>query len=351
MSRPPLALVMALLAGSLATASGLAQEADRSRTEVRAVSSEGVPDTRTVTTLEHRAGRTVERTVVEGAGVDGGATVLSETIEETATAGAGTVERMRREYTTGPNGDRQLIMTVAERTDEQADGGRLTVRDYTEPDLNGRSRTTRREREETVAEGNGVFRTRIDITEPTIAGLSRTQVIEQTEQRNGEDLVAQERTTYADPTGRGDLEPVERRVLTREPADGSARSVEVVYRADDNDNLVQRERIERRERTGPDGAQIVSEEVFTRGVNGPAASLRLEQRVESVRTERPGGGWTATRTVSESRGGRMQAVERVVERTAPDGSGGVTIERETQRVDVNGRFRTVSTTRARESGQ
>jgi hypothetical protein len=47
----------------------------------------------------------------------------------------------------------------------------------------------------------------------------------------------------------------------------------------------------------------------------------------------------------------MQVVERVVERMARDATGDVVIERETRRVDVNGRFRTVSTTRARESGQ
>jgi hypothetical protein len=142
---------------------------------------------------------------------------------------------------------------------------------------------------------------------------------------------------------------VERRVLTREPAAaGGARSVELVYRADDNGTLVQRERIVRRERTGPGGGQVESEEIFTPAVNGGGGSLRLERRVESVRTERPGGGQATTRTVSEARDGRMQVVERVIERAVPDGTGNLVIERETQRVDVNGRFQTVSTTRARE---
>ena len=347
-----LALVTALLAaGSVGATPALAQDAGDSRTEVRTVSPAGVPDTRTVTTVERRAGRTVERTVVEGTGGDGDARLLSETVDETEASAGGIVERTRREYIVGPNGVRTLVATVAERTEERADGGRLTVRDYTEPDLNGRSRTTRQEREETVARGDGAYRTRIDIAEPSSRGLVQTRRIERVEQRDGDELVARDSTTYADPTGRGDLDAVERRVLTRDQEGGRARSVELVYRADDNDNLVPRERIERLERAGAGGGQIVSEDVYTRGVNGPAGSLRLERRTESVRTDRPGGGGTTTRTVSEARNGRMQVVERVVERMARDATGDVVIERETQRVDVNGRFRTVSTTHARESGQ
>jgi hypothetical protein len=347
-----LALATALIAAaSLGATPGLAQDAGGSRTEVRTLSSGGAPDTRVVTTREERPGRTVERTVVEGPGVDGDATVLSETVEETLAPGARTVERTRQEYAVGPDGTRRLVATVAERTEARADGGRLTVRDYTEPDLNGRTRTTRQEREETVARGDGAYRTRIDIAEPSSRGLVQTRRIERVEQRDGDELVARDSTTYADPTGRGELEAVERRVLTRERAAGSTRSVEVVYRADDNGTLVERERVERRERPRPGGGQIESEEIFTPDINGPGGSRRLERQVASVRTERPGGGGTTTRTVSEARNGRMQVVERVVERMARDATGDVVIERETRRVDVNGRFRTVSTTRARESGQ
>jgi hypothetical protein len=200
-----LALVTALLAaGSLGATTGQAQDAGGSRTEERTLSAEGASPARVITTREGRAGRTVERTVIEGTGVDGDATVLAETVEETVAEGARTVARTRQEYVVGPGG-RQLVETVEERTEERADGGRLTLREHTEPDLNGRLRTTRQEREETVAEGGGVYRTRIDITEASIGGLAPTQVVERVEQRDGDELVAQDSTTYTDPTGRGTL--------------------------------------------------------------------------------------------------------------------------------------------------
>ena len=74
---------------------------------------------------------------------------------------------------------------------------------------------------------------------------------------------------------------------------------------------------------------------------GRTSQPRLYQRIDTVQTTRSGGGTQTTREVTEQRGGRDVVVERVIERSRPDGRGGTVVERETQRRDVNGQLRTV----------
>ena len=54
--------------------------------------------------------------------------------------------------------------------------------------------------------------------------------------------------------------------------------------------------------------------------------------------------------VKETRGRRLLVVERVIEVSRSDGRGGTVVERETQRLDVNGKLQTVDISRTRESG-
>ena len=95
-----------------------------------------------------------------------------------------------------------------------ADGGERIVRDYTEPDVNGRARMMRREHEETVAKGNGIFTTQIEVFDPATRGngLEVTERVEQREHRDGDRVVELDRTTYAGPLG-GAWVARQRRVL------------------------------------------------------------------------------------------------------------------------------------------
>lgn len=285
--------------------------------------------------------RTTERSVVEGLSTSGDTTVLSEVVDETVRRDAETSQRTRREFVTDVNGRQRLVSTIEERHVVRPDGGHRIIRDFTEPDLNGRSRTTRREHEEMVAKGDGVFITRIEVTEPSInGGFVPTERIEQRERRVADQLVELERTTYSNPTGRGRWEVSERRVLTRDFADGTAEAVELIYRPDSSGNLVQSERIVSKEWSASRGREFRTEEIYGQDINnGGALTRRPVQQVEIVRTVRSDGRTETTRTVSERRGTRMQVVERVVERSRPDGRGGTVIEQEIQREEVYGRLR------------
>jgi len=295
---------------------------------------------------------TVERSAVEGPSARGNATVLSEVVDETVARDGDTSQRTRSEFVTDANGSRRLVATTAERRVARPDGGHQIVREFAEIDLQGRSRTTRREVEQLVAEGGGVFVTEIEVTEPSINGgqFVETERIEQQEQRDGDQVVGLERTTYTDPTGRGAWSVLEQRVLERDYANGSAEAVEVVYRPDSSRNLVESERIVSREWTDGGGREFRTEEVYGQDINAVGALTRRPvQQVEVVRTSRPDGSSEMTQTVSQRAQDRMQVLERVVERSRPDGRGGTTIDQEIQQADSDGRFWTVATTRTRES--
>jgi len=320
---------------------------------VKEFSSADTEGFRVVTTRDERVSGAFERSVRESSSINGGSTVLSEVEDQELQIGAETTQRTRREFVTDANGRKSLVSTLEERRAVRPDGGEKIVRVYTEPDVNGRGRATRRENEETIAKGDGLFTTRVEVSDSSIngSGLVATERVEQKERRSGEQVVELDRTTFTNPLGGATWIAQERRVLTSDHSEGGVRSVETVFKADDAGNLVQSDRIVSREWTGPGGREYRTEEVFSRDVpNGlRVAEPRLSQQVEIATTNLSAGGWSRTRTVKESRNNLVQVVERIVERARPDGRGGMVIEEETQQLDVNGRLQTLSVRRARES--
>ena len=345
-----------LLSGLVMGSAAMAQDSAVFRSEVEVSGTPSVAGFRELSTREERAGRTVERTVVEASSINGGVRVLSEVVDEAAQIAEGTSRRTRQEFITDTNGRRRLVTTTTTTEEHRVDrsgGGQRIIRGRSEQDVNGRSRATRREREERVAEAGGVFRTEIEVSEPIVSGrrFLATERVEQREHRDGELVLELDRTTYADPTGRGTWEATERRVLNRE-ADGEGnRAVETVYRSNGASDLVLSERIVSKEWTGSGGTEHRTEEVFTRDIPNQVRSAepKLFQQIEMRRATWSNGGWTTTRTVKEPSSGRMRIVERLVERARPDGRGGTVIEREVQRLNVNGRFETTHVNRTRES--
>ena len=249
-------LVLGLVMGP-ATQAVFAQDSREVRSVVQEFASTDTEGFRVVTTRDERAGHTSERSVVEGPSINGGSTVLSEVEDLVVQVGSETSRRTRREFVTDTNGRSSLASTLEEHRSVRADGGERIVRDFTEPDVNGRVRATRREHEEMVAEGDGFFTTQIEVAEPSIngSGLAVTERVEQRERRDGEQVLELERTTYANPAGGDTWVAQERRVLTRDYSDSRVRSVESVYRADDAGNLVQHDRTVSQEWTGPGGRE------------------------------------------------------------------------------------------------
>lgn len=289
--------------------------------------------------------RTIERSVVEGPSTTWDTSVVSEVVNETLRRDAGTTVRTRNEFVTDANGRHRLVSTMEEQRIARPDGGHQIMRDFAEPDVNGRSRTTRREREEMVVGAHGIFVTEIEVTEPFVngGGFVPTARIEQRERRVGDQLVERESTTYSDPTARGRWDVLEQRVLTRALVNGSAEAVEVISRPDASGKLVQSERIVSKERTAG-GREVHTDEIYRRDINnGGALTQHPVQQVEIVRTIRPDGGSETTRTVSERTGDQWQVIEQVVERSRPDGRGGMLIEQEILRSVVYGRLETVLT--------
>ena len=134
-----------------------------------------------VTTRDAREGRTSERSVTQVPSINGGLTVFSEVEDQERQIGAETRRRTRREFVTDVNGRASIISTLEEHRRVRADGSETIVREFTEPDVSGRARATRREHAETVATGNSIFMTQIEVSEPSTrgAGLLATWRVEQ----------------------------------------------------------------------------------------------------------------------------------------------------------------------------
>ncbi len=291
---------------------------------------------------------------VERPSINGDSTLILEAENETVRIDARTSRRTRREFTTDANGRQRLVVTTEENRVDRPDGGQSIVRSFTEPDVNGRSRTSRRETEETVPEGDGFFRTQIEVSVSDVnsGGFIPTERVERRERRNGEQVLEIDETTYTNLIGRGIWEALERRVVNRDYDDDEVRSVESIYTPDGGGDLVLSDQIVSREWTEAQGREHRTEEIFARDIPGQGSSQepRLYQQVEVVRTHRSSGGWNSTRVVKETRGNQLRVVERIIERSRPDGRGGSVVQRETQRLDVNGQLRTVDVTRTQDSG-
>ena len=149
--------------------------------------------------------RTLKRSIIEGPSASGDMTVLSEVVDETVRRDARTSERTSSEFTTDANGRRRLVSVMEEQDVSQRDGGHQITREFTRLDVDGRSRITRREREQLTARGNGLFVTEIEVTEPSINGSSfvPTERIEQQERRVGDQVVERETTWSINPRGSG----------------------------------------------------------------------------------------------------------------------------------------------------
>jgi hypothetical protein len=295
--------------------------------------------------------RTLKRSVLEAPSIRGANTALSEVVDETVRRDAKTTQRTRSEYLPDADGRQQLASVMEEQRITQPDGGHQITREFTELDVEKRSRTTRREREQLTARGNGLFVTSIEVTEPSVngSGFIPTERTEQRERRVGDQVVEREATTTVDPLGRGTWNVLEQRVLTRTVADGRAEGVELISRPDASGNLVQSERIVSRE-WAAGGQEFRTDEIYKPDINnGGSLTQRPVQQVEVVRTTLSDGGSETTRTVSERTGDRLQVIERVLERSRPDGRGGLVVEQAVERSMVDGRLQTMSTGRKRES--
>jgi hypothetical protein len=244
-----------------------------------------------------------------------------------------------------------LVATMEEQRVARPDGGHRILRNFAEPDVNGRPRTTRRELEEMTVRGQGIFETEIEVTEPSVngGGFIPTERIEQRERRVGDQLVQRESTTYSDPAGRGTWDVREQRVLTRTVANGRAETVELISRPDTHGKLVQTERIVSQE-WAAGRRELRTDEIYRRDINnGGALTQRPVQQVDIVRTISPEGGSETTLTISERPGDRWQVIEQVLERSRSDGRGGMLIEQDIQRSVVDGRLETVLTGSIRQS--
>ena len=297
-------------------------------------------------------GRTVTRSVAEGPSARGNMTVLSEVVDETVRRDASTTQRTRNEFIAGPDGRQRLVSVTEEQRVVQPDGGHQIAREFMDVNFDGRSRTTRREREQRTARGNGVFVTDIEVTQSSIneGVFVPTERVQQQERRVGDQVMEREATTSVDPTGRGTWNVVEQRMLTRSVANGSAEAVELIYRPDTSGNMVQNERIVSRE-WAAGGQAFHTDEIYRPDINNGGSLARQPVRqVEIVRTTLSDGGSETTRTVSERTGDRLQVIERVTERSRPDGRGGLVTEQNVQRsIVVDGRLETAATGRVRES--
>ncbi len=343
---------LVLMLGSFATARDALSKEHRIVTENLPSNLSATSPVRQVVTRQESGNRTIERRVLEGPSINGGSEVILEVTEDIVRFDDQRTERTRQEFGTDPDGRPKLIRSIQEERRQLPDGGERVVRDFSEPDLNGRLQNVRREIQETEPVGPGVDRTQIEVLTPSInrSGLELSSLIEQTERRQGDQLLESDRITYTTHPGSSSWEALERHVTQHEYAAGETRTVEQIYQPDASQNLSLSQQIVRKERRTGEGRQETSEEHYARDVPGMARSSEptLHRQVHEVRTRRSDGGGRMVREIQELRVDRFVVVERIVEESRPLREGGVETEREVQRRDVSGNLRTVGTSRSRD---
>lgn len=346
------AFIAVLLLGLVTGPAAVAQDSGIFRSEVDVVSA-GMLDFSQLTIRDVRDNRTTERSALTAPSVNGGMIPISDVVDEAVRLNAEISTRTRREFAPDADGRLRLVATLEERLVEQSDGTRRIARTFSEDDVDGRSRVTRRETEHTVAEGDGVFRTTIERSDSFLNGgrFAPAVRVEQRERRRGELVAELERTTYANRLGRSSWDITERRMLRRRLDGDAVTSVETVYRPDVSGHLMLNDRTMTRTWT-TEGTDRRTDEVFTTNVPNQVQSMqpRLFQLVETRRTNRPDGGWTTTRTVSETRNQQLRVVKQVIENTTLEGRTGRVTERTVRQLDVNGRLEAVETRTVRETG-
>jgi hypothetical protein len=337
---------------------GLSAEAQEpgSTERIEYESSNGTSGYRRLVTREEAPDRTLETWVVEATSVNGGFDALLEVEEETLRIDEFTSQITRQEFTTDSDGRRVLLQTVRENRIESADGDVDVERDISEPDANGRLQLTRQERETTRPGPDGRFDTEIQVSRPGINSnaLVPTERVLETGRSDAEGRVLEaDRTSYSDPTGRGNWEALERRITTNEYADEEFSSVENVYRQNATGELTLNEQIVSREWTDDAGRGQVTQDTYSTDIPGQRTlrDPRLLRQVAVTRTDGASGGWEISREVRESRQGRFRVVERETETARATGGGGIDIERVVERLDANGRMTPVRTTSSTESAR
>jgi len=346
-------LLRVLSTGLLVIAGAGLLTAAQDRVEYEATN--GTTGYRRLVTRQESAKRTVETWVVEAGSPSGDYSPLLEVEEETVQIDATRSQVTRREYTTDANGRQVLLGSIAEERVEQADGGTRVQRDISETDANGRSRLTRQETEVTTVSPDGTFQTQTDVLRPGIneRGFVPTERVVETGRRDSEDRVVEsDLVSYSARTGNGGWEALERRITTYSYDDIETTTTENLYRRNASGDLALNEQVVSREWVESGGIERSTEAVYSTNIPGERSlrEPRLLRQVETTRTESPDGGWEVTREVSESRNGRFRVVERETESARTNRSGGIDLERNLQRLDANGRLRTVSTSSSSTSG-
>src|ERR1700752_4621185 len=90
-------------------------------------------------------GRVIDTTVTETLGPDGRYILYSETEKESVRVNDTTVRTVERNYGTGPDGEKQLILQRQEETRSLAGGEEKTERTTSSPDGNGGLQVVQRE--------------------------------------------------------------------------------------------------------------------------------------------------------------------------------------------------------------
>jgi len=245
-------------------------------------------------------GRVIDKTVTETLGPDGRYIPYSETEKESVRVNDTTVRTIERNYGTGPDGERKLILQRQEETRSLAGGEEKTERTTSSSDGNGGLQVVQRELVDSkqVSPGGTDTKSTVYSADGT-GGLGAMVQTELTERKTGAGKTEFKKSTMlSDGSGHWQLSEV-REGTTQQQADGGQIKQESVLRPDSNGALSVAERTVTRETQGRDGEKRATTETYSTNVPGLAGdgSLQLVKREDTVQRTGTGGQQSTTRQV------------------------------------------------------
>jgi hypothetical protein len=240
-------------------------------------------------------GRVIDKIITETLGPDGHYIPYSETEKESVRVNDTTVRTIERNYGTGPDGERQLILQMQEDTRSLPGGEEKIERTTSSSDGNGGLQVTQRELVDTKQVSPGVTSTKSTVYSADGTGsMAPTVQTELNEKKTGDGKTEFKKSTmFSDGAGHWQVSEV-REGSTQPQAGGGQIKEERVLRPDGSDALSVVERTVTRETQDSGGNKHDTTETYASHVPGLTSdgSLQLVQRKDTV--QRLSGGQTST---------------------------------------------------------
>lgn len=353
-------IVPSHLSGQTDAKTGGNNETNGSWTATTAPDNSGrdVNPTTTYRVHTESGGRTVDKTVTERRGFNGGYEPYLETERESVRVDSSTVRTIERVFNRDPEGRKTLVRMIEEEKRSSADGGQKVVRTVSDSTLNGGLQVVKREQQDTRQISPNVRETTTTVMSPDVNGgfSPSMKYLERQTQAGEREVRVKKSTLLPDGAGNWKVNEVTEGTIKNDGSKNQTKEENVWRRTAEGDLSVV-ERTVTRQSAESQGEARQTVETFSNSVPGGFSDhgLVLNQRVTTVQRPKAGGGKTTEQRVEQINPGDPRAGVRTTQKeidiVVPGRDGAIQEQRTIQSLDANGNLSTVWVDTSQKTGE